>query len=248
DIHDIVTPFPDTKNTPNSGPTVASRTTMVIGKLLEQAALQMKETLQAEKFLAKKYNPAAFKKAVINYLKKKGELKVLSQYQHPAEIVWDDKKYEGDAYPTFAWAVYAAETSTNILTYETKVENFVTVQEVGRVVNKILAEGQIEGGVAQAIGYALYEKVHYQEGRVLNNRLANYVIPTAGDLPPTQVHFLEWNKKYGPGGAKGIGELPMDGTAPAILNAICNALNVQLDTIPLLPEDLLKKVEASHGK
>ena len=71
---------------------------------------------------------------------------------------WDDEKYQGDAYGTYAWAVYVAEVTVDTTTYETHVDDFVAVQEVGRVINPVLAAGQIEGGVAQAIGFALYEE------------------------------------------------------------------------------------------
>ena len=86
------------------------------------------------------------------YIKTFGPLKSFSQYQPPPNVRWDDEKYQGDAYGTYAWAVYVAEISVDPLTYEAHVDDFVAVQEVGRVINPVLAAGQIEGGVAQAIG------------------------------------------------------------------------------------------------
>jgi CO/xanthine dehydrogenase Mo-binding subunit len=246
-VSEILTPLPDTREAPNSGPTVASRTTMIIGKLLQTAAEKLMAQLQEKKLLQQKFTSQQMKKAIQKYASKSADNNIMVQYQHPEDIIWDDKTYQGDAYPTFAWAVYAAETTTDTLTYQSKVDNFVAVQEIGRVMNRILAEGQIEGGVAQAIGYTLYEKVIAKEGRMLNNRMANYIIPSAMDLPLTQVVFLEWNKKYGPRGAKGIGELPMDGTAPAILNALGNAFDREFHTIPLLPEDLMNTVENNNA-
>jgi len=109
------------------------------------------------------------------------------------------------------------------------------------VMHPVLAKGQIEGGVAQGIGYALYEKCMWKNGRMMNNQMTNYIMPTSADLPPIHVHFEEVPSIHGPGGAKGIGELPMDGPAPAILNAIENATGVAFNTIPLLPEDIFER-------
>ncbi len=124
------------------------------------------------------------------------------------------------------------------LTYEAHVDDFIAVQEVGRVINPVLAAGQIEGGVAQGIGFTLFENVVWQNGRMANNQMTNYIIPTPADIPPIRVHFAENPYAYGPGGAKGIGELPMDGPAPAILNAIENATGVSFNEVPLMPEAL----------
>jgi CO/xanthine dehydrogenase Mo-binding subunit len=113
------------------------------------------------------------------------------------------------------------------------------VQEVGRVINPVLASGQIEGGVAQAIGFTLFENVVWQNGRMANNQMTNYIIPTAADIPRIRVYFEENPYAFGPGGAKGIGELPMDGGAPAILNAIENATGLGFNHVPLMPEALM---------
>jgi CO/xanthine dehydrogenase Mo-binding subunit len=123
------------------------------------------------------------------------------------------------------------------------VDDFVAVQEVGRVLHPVLAAGQIEGGVAQAIGYALYENVVWQDGRMLNAQMTNYIMPTSVDVPPIRVHFEENPYPFGPGGAKGIGELPMDGPAPAILNAIEYATGASLTRIPVTPEILMDALE-----
>ena len=126
-----------------------------------------------------------------------------------------------------------------------RVDDFVAVQDVGKVVHPILAAGQIEGGVAQAIGFTLYENVVWQNGRRINNQMTNYIIPTAADIPPIRVFFEEMPYAYGPAGAKGIGELPMDGPAPAILNAIEHATGVAFDHVPLTPEALAEKLGES---
>ena len=227
---------PDTANVPNSGPTVASRTCMIVGKLVESAVLGLKQTLVGSGLLKDQFMQTEFQKACGEYIAKFGPLKSTSQYQPPPGVRWDDEKYEGDAYGAFAWAVYVAEISYEPLTYEAHVEDFVAVQEVGRVINPTLAAGQIEGGIAQAIGYTLYENVVWRNGRMLNSQMTNYIMPTAADLPPIRVYFEENPYAFGPGGAKGIGELPMDGPAPAILSAIENATGVSFTSIPLMPE------------
>ncbi|MCU1265997.1 MAG: aerobic-type carbon monoxide dehydrogenase, large subunit CoxL/CutL-like protein [Acidobacteria bacterium] len=236
---------PDTHNVPNSGPTVASRTCMVVGKLIESAVLGMKQTLMGSGLLAEDYSSADFQQACVEYLKQFGPLKSLSKYQPPPGIIWDDEKYQGDAYGAFAWAVYVAEVTVDMLTYEARVDDFVAIQEVGRVINPILAAGQIEGGVAQAIGFTLFENVVRQNGRMANGQMTNYIMPTAADIPPIRVYFEENPYAYGPAGAKGIGELPMDGPAPAILNAIENATGVSFNHIPLMPEALMEKLSGA---
>jgi len=233
---------PDTGHVPNSGPTVASRTSMVVGKLVESAVTGLKQTLIGSGLLPAQYAEADFKKACAEYLAKFGSLKTSATYQPPPNIYWDDEKYQGDAYGAYAWAVYVAEVSYDELTYEAHVEDFVAMQEVGRVLNPVLAAGQIEGGVAQAIGYTLFENVVWKDGRMANNQMTNYIIPTPADIPPIRVYFEENPYAYGPGGAKGIGELPMDGAAPAILNAIENATGVSFNAIPLMPESLMMKM------
>jgi CO/xanthine dehydrogenase Mo-binding subunit len=227
---------PDTANVPNSGPTVASRTCMIVGKLVESAVLGLKQTLVGSGLLKDQFTQAEFQKACADYIAKFGPLKSFSQYQPPPNVHWDDEKYQGDAYGAFAWAVYVAEVSYDPLTYEARVDDFVAVQEVGRVINPVLAAGQIEGGIAQAIGMTLYENVVWQNGRMANGQMTNYIMPTAADIPPIRVFFEENPYAFGPAGAKGIGELPMDGPAPAILNAIENATGMSFNQIPLMPE------------
>jgi CO/xanthine dehydrogenase Mo-binding subunit len=231
---------PDTSLVPNSGPTVASRTSMVVGKLVESAVMGLKQTLLGSGLLSPEYKESDFKKACAEYLLKFGSLKTSSTYQPPPNVHWDDEKYQGDAYGAYAWAVYVAEVSFDELTYEARVEDFVALQEVGRVLNPVLAAGQIEGGVAQAIGFTLFENVVWKDGRMANNQMTNYIIPTPADIPPIRVYFEENPYAYGPGGAKGIGELPMDGAAPAILNAIENATGINFNHVPLMPERLME--------
>jgi CO/xanthine dehydrogenase Mo-binding subunit len=131
-------------------------------------------------------------------------------------------------------------------TFEISVDDFVAVQEVGKVINPVLAGGQIEGGVAQAIGWALYEQVAWREGRMVNAQMTNYIMPTSMDIPPIRVFFEEQPYAHGPRGAKGIGELPMDGPAPAIANAVAHATAADPRAIPLTPESLMHLLETAR--
>src|SRR5438270_2849177 len=236
---------PDTALVPNSGPTVASRTCMIVGKLVESAALALRSTLLQSGHLAEEYSEQDFRQACASYIEQRGALKCTSNYSPPPGIFWDDDKYQGDAYAAYAWAVYVAEVSVDTRTCETRVEDFVAVQEVGRVINPVLAAGQIEGGVAQGVGFALYEDVVWREGRMVNSQMTNYIMPTSADLPRIRVHFEEAPYAHGPSGAKGIGELPIDGPAPAIVNAIENATNISVNRIPVTPEVLMQAMEGA---
>ena len=235
---------PDTRDVPNSGPTVASRTGMVVGKLVASAARGVEQTLFAAGLLASAYTPEEFRAACREYIAARGQLRSMVRYEQPANIYWDDEQYRGEAYSAFAWAVYVAEVSVDLSTYTVTVNDFVALQEIGRVLNPVLARGQIIGGVAQGIGFALYEKVEWRDGRMQNGQMTNYIMPTSADVPPIRVFFEERGNTHGAYGAKGIGELPMDGPAPAILNAIEDALGIPFDSIPLLPEELFDAISA----
>ena len=230
---------PDTQQVPNSGPTVASRTVMVVGKLVQSAALGIKQTLISSNLLSESYTAEEFRAACQHYVSEHGQFRSWSRYEAPDGIFWDDQKYRGEAYAAFAWAVYIAEVTVDLTTYGVSVDDFVALQEVGRVLHPLLARGQIIGGVAQGIGFSLYEKVVWQNGRMQNGQMTNYIMPTSADLPPIRVFFEELGNIYGVYGAKGIGELPMDGPAPAIVNAVEDALGIHFDSVPLLPEDIM---------
>jgi CO/xanthine dehydrogenase Mo-binding subunit len=245
DTADVEIVQPDTAHVPDSGPTVASRTCMVVGRLVETAALALKHALIDAGLLRVVYTRAEFQTACERYVDRFGALRETSRYTPPQGLRWDDEKYMGDAYGTYGWAVYVAEVSVDTRTWETRVDDFVAVQEVGKVINPTLATGQIEGGVAQGIGWALYEDVVWREGRMANAQMTNYIMPTSMDLPSIRVHFEEVPYAHGPGGAKGIGELPMDGPAPAIFNAVANATGVDVTSLPLTPERLMERMEAS---
>ena len=233
---------PDTAAVPNSGPTVASRTSMVIGRLVERAARELKEKICSATGLSSDASREIFAASMLNYLASSGPIRTRAQYQEPAGIFWDDQHYRGDAYGAYSWATYVAEVTVDTVTGEIQVDRFTAAQEVGRVLNPVLAAGQIEGGIVQGLGFALLEKIVWHEGAMLNNQMTNYIIPTALDVPPIEILFEEIPYEHGAMGAKGIGELPMDGPAPAIINAVENALGIGFDHVPVTPEDVLDRL------
>ena len=243
DVDDIDVVQPDTALVPNSGPTVASRTCMVVGKLLESAARSIRRTLLDAGLAPEGYTRGDFQRVCRDHIERHGSLRASAQYRAPTDRKWDDEKYEGDAYGSYAWAAYVAEVSIDMTTFEVHVDDFVAVQEIGKVIHPVLASGQIEGGVAQAIGWALYEDVVWREGRMANAQMTNYIMPTSVDLPPIRVYFEEVPYPHGPAGAKGIGELPMDGPAPAIANAIAHATGADVCRLPLTPESIASLME-----
>ncbi len=245
---DVEIAQPDTGDVPNSGPTVASRTAMVVGKLVASAARGLEQTLTASGLLGATHTAEEFRAACRAHVAAHGQFRSLARYDQPANIFWDDKNYRGEAYSAFAWAVYVAEVTVDLTTYSVSVDDFVALQEVGRVLNPVLARGQIIGGVAQGIGFALYEKVEWRNGRMQNGQMTNYIMPTSADVPPIRVFFEELGNTHGAYGAKGIGELPMDGPAPAIVNAIEDALGIPMDSIPLLPEDIFDAMASASKR
>jgi CO/xanthine dehydrogenase Mo-binding subunit len=168
-----------------------------------------------------------------------------AKYRQPEHIEWDDEAYRGDAYGAFAWGAYVADIEVDLRTFAVRVRDFVAVQEIGRVLHETLARGQIQGGVVQALGWSLLEECKWADGALQNAQLTNYLIPTTADVPPIRVGFLEAPYPHGAGGAKGIGELPFDGVAPAVANAVASALGVDPTFVPLTPESLMDL--ALHG-
>jgi len=258
DLSCIGVETPDTSLVPNSGPTVASRTTMVMGSVLEKCAATLKGKLFAHACDIKgaKLKNLKFKgtnltsgggivmaadELVKSYVAKHGVLAVIDHFELPPHIKWDEDTYKGDAYPTYAWGCDVAEVEVDMTTFEIKVMKMWLAQDVGKAINPKMAEGQIEGGTLQALGYALMERHSVDKGRVLTNRLQTYIIPTFQDTPEMETILVEKPFEHGPMGAKGIGELPMDGGAPAIANAIANATGLRVCELPITPEVLYEQ-------
>ena len=113
------------------------------------------------------------------------------------------------------------------------------MHEIGRAIHPLLAAGQIEGGSSQGLGYALLEEVVMRDGRMANAQMTNYIMPTTLDTPPMTVRIIERPYKHGPFGAKGVGEMPIDGPAPAVINALRHA-GVVISEIPATPEKIMR--------
>jgi CO/xanthine dehydrogenase Mo-binding subunit len=188
----------------------------------------------------------AFRRVARRWLRERGPLRVEQRYRKPPEIEWDDDRYRGDAYGVFSYAACAVEVEVDLDTFETRVVKVATAQDIGKAIHPVLAAGQIEGGTLQGLGWALLEDVRWKDGRVWNHQLTNYIIPTAADAPPMEVDIVEIPYSRGPHGAKGVGELPMDAPAPAVIAAIAHATGVRLDEIPATPERLSRGWMAMH--
>lgn len=231
EVHDV-----DTDEVPDSGPTVASRTCMIVGKLLERCAREMRRRLG-------RLTPAQYHRA-------HGSFTVTMQYQPPPGLRWDDDRYAGDAYGSYAWSCNVVEVEVDPVTYEVTPVHVTAVAEVGKAIHPMMAVGQIEGGTAQGLGYALLEEVVMRDGRMANAQLTNYIIPTPMDAAPMDVTILERPYVHGPFGAKGVGEMPIDGPAPAVVNALRHC-GFDVRAIPATPERILKckmqKAECKKG-
>ena len=214
----------DTARVPDSGPTVASRTCMVVGKILERCAAEIRQKLG-------KMSPR-------QYLATYGPLVVTKEYAGPDGLYWDDDTYRGDAYGAYGWGCDVVEVERDPVTFEIRPTRITAVCEIGKAIHPILAAGQIEGGTAQGVGYALIEEVVMRDGRMANAQLTNYLVPTTLDTPEIDVAILENPYECGPYGAKGVGEMPIDGPAPAIVNAI-RSLGVDVREIPATPERVM---------
>ncbi|MEO8505115.1 MAG: xanthine dehydrogenase family protein molybdopterin-binding subunit [Acidobacteriota bacterium] len=248
---DVVFAPPDTALVPDSGPTVASRTTMIVGGLIAQVASEMAERVfswwrsshsgvwMTDENGRLRPLGVTFREAARKYRQEVGGIEITRRNQPPAWQEFDDSAYRGAAYPTFSWGADVVELEVDRDTLAVMPTRVTSVCEVGRVIHPVLCAGQIEGGTLQALGYALLEEVKMEHGRYLNDRLATYIIPTIQDTPPIAVHLLERPWEGGPFGAKGVGELPMDGGAPAVAQAIENASGLIPNEIPATPERLL---------
>ena len=207
----------DTSLVPDSGPTVASRTAMIVGRLIQEAATELRDRANREPL----------------------PLRVEKTYVQPDSIHWDEATYRGDAYPVYAWSCTIADADVDMTTGEVRVTDLVTAVDCGKALHPVMAEGQVEGGSLQAVGWATIEEIKMKDGGYQNDRLATYLIPTALDAPRIRTILVENPYSRGPFGAKGIGELPMDGPAPAIIAAIHDATGVWLDEVPATPEKVL---------
>lgn len=257
---DVVFAPPDTARVPDSGPTVASRTTMIVGATIGRAVAELVGRVtswweSAEggdggggggggwsvadgELRAPGAESVPFRQAARDFLAAGGDGAVTVRHRPPDWQQFDDATYQGAAYPAFGWGCDVVEVAVDPDTLAVTPVAVTAVCEVGRALHPVLCAGQIEGGTLQAIGWALTEEVKVEDGRYLNDRLATYIIPTARDAPRLTIELLERPWEGGPFGAKGVGELPMDGAAPAAMQAIEHATGIAVRAIPATPERL----------
>jgi CO/xanthine dehydrogenase Mo-binding subunit len=222
----------DTSLVPNSGPTVASRTAMVVGGLVIGATRGLKKSVEER-------TGQPFSASYREYAELNGPLRVDQRFEAYEGINFDDVTYRGDAYPCFGWACAVVELDVDLDTGEVRVRSVVSADDIGRVIHPVLAEGQVEGGTLQAVGYATIEEIKLDNGRYMNDRLATYLIPTALDAPRITAILVEKPFSGVPHGAKGVGELPMDVVAPAVVAAIHDATGVWIHELPATPERIV---------
>jgi CO/xanthine dehydrogenase Mo-binding subunit len=240
---------PDTSKVPNSGPTVASRTALIVGGLLERAGRQLRERIiaTAGKMPASR---EALSRVAVRVCGDGDVVRFEAEYQKPPEIVWDEDAYKGDAYGVYSYAAAAVDLEIDKRTFEVTVRRVTTAQDIGKAINPLLVEGQIIGGMVQGLGYALLENCVYRDGMMQNAQLTNYIIPTSLDVPRFDVVLVEEPYSHGPSGAKGIGELPMDVPGPAVAAAILHAMGLFVPELPILPEKLcaaMQSRDAAHA-
>lgn len=216
-ISQVLYDRPDTDKVPDSGPTCASRSIMVVGYLLQEAAKKLKN------------------------IWKSGEVQEAVQgYHHPEQFSWNQEQFKGDAYPSYGWGINVIEVTVDPITYEVTVLGIWTIYDVGVPIDRRIVEGQVHGGMVQALGYAGLEKLQVSNGRFLQGNMADYVIPTAVDYPKIHTEFLEDPYEFGPFGAKGAGELVFDGAAPAYAMAVEQAIGMRIYQIPVTPEYIME--------
>jgi CO/xanthine dehydrogenase Mo-binding subunit len=219
-VENIIYENPDTDRVPDSGPTVASRTTMIVGKLLKDAAMELKERWNEE-----------------------NEFVVTKRYKQPDYIKWDEQNIKGDAYPTYSWGVNVVEVEIDSLTFEVDVVGTWAVFDVGRAIDERIMRGQMEGGVVQGLGYGTLEVMDAIRGRLLQKTITDYIIPTSMDFGKIECRLLDNPYEDGPFGAKGAGELTLVGAAPALAAAVVNATGIDINKLPVIPEYLMEMME-----
>lgn len=248
----------DTDYVPDSGPTVASRGTVIAGNATVMAVEIIKEkirnTLAQQKWFKKnaeliyedekirlKNNPeveVSFEEAVKLTFSNCDNLYGNGWWAAP-KLVWNWEKGQGDAYFNYVYGACGCEVEVDLDTGKTKIIRFLAVHDVGTALNIEEVYGQICGGVAMGIGYSLMEEVKLRDGRIQNTNLDSYLLPTAMDIGSIEPVILQEHSAIGPLGAKGLGEPVTSIVAPAITNAISDALGTQILELPADLEHVL---------
>lgn len=220
---------PDTARVPDSGPTVSSRSIMVVGELLRRAAVKLRNVWEDGK-----------------------EQEVEEHYEHPDFVIpYIETKFEGDAYPAYSWGVNIIEVEIDMLTGTPNILGVYGNYDVGTPIDRNILMGQLEGGLLQGVGFASQERIPYDKnGCIRNHTMADYLIPTSLDVPELKCLIHVEKYPYGPYGAKGAGEIPLVGAAPAYLQAVEQALgdDVRLNSVPFVLEDIINVISMEKIK
>jgi CO/xanthine dehydrogenase Mo-binding subunit len=240
----------DTAIVPDSGPSVASRTTLMVGNAIIDAAEKLRRTMAevAAALLDVRAGEIAFVDGRVGTPERsvpfadvafecwKRNVNMAADGWYAAPVTTFDENGQGDAYAVFSYATQVAEVEVDTETGQVRLLRVTAVHDVGRVLNPLTLEGQIQGGVLQGVGMALYEKMVTDGGRIVTPDFGTYIIPTAMDAPRIEAHFVEDPYSKGPFGAKGVGETPAMPGAVAVANAVAHALGVRFYELPLTAE------------
>ena len=239
----------DSSRVPDSGPTVASRGTTMSGLAVidaaeklwkriakvagilniaeEEISVRLDEIAQA--FWMRNLDPA------------------VEGWAAAAPVSWDPETGLGDTYFVYSYATHIAEVEVDVTTGEVSVEDFVAIHDSGKIINHQLATGQVEGGIAQGLGFALMEEIRQENGELSAKGFTTYRIPTVRDMPShAHVDFVEALYSKGPYGAKGLGEVPLMAAHAAVSRAVAHAINTAITTYPLSPEQVKRNVALSQ--
>jgi CO/xanthine dehydrogenase Mo-binding subunit len=251
----------DTDVVPDSGPTVASRTTVVSGNAIIDACRKITARLSeaARSLLGEDavYDPAtrsasgagrklAFNDLVAACFERRIGLAATGWYAVP-ECRLDEETGQGKAYYEYSFATDIAEVIIDTVTGRIEVTSFAAIHDSGKIVNRLTAVGQVEGGIAQGLGLALYERYKQAGGCLRSTDLSTYLLPTALDVcDDIRVEFIEALSSDGPFGAKGLGEPAIIPVAAAVANAVSNALGIRVTELPVDPELVTGPSDRSH--
>ncbi len=241
----------DTSRVPDSGPTVASRGTMMSGLAILDAAKKLRariESVAADHGISVEDIPSRWDEIASAFWLNNLDPAV-EGWARTEPVSWDPETGLGDVYPVYAYATHIAEVEVDLVTGESDLIDFVAVHDSGTILNRTLATGQVQGGVAQGVGFALMEEIPQRDGVLIVNGLTTYRLPTIRDVALNMgVDFVEAEFPAGPFGAKGIGEVPLMAAHAAVAGAVSQAVGAQATRYPLDPDGvagLLRQSEAS---
>lgn len=252
DVDNVTIINSDTKYTKDSGTAAASRQTyntgnavMIAGKKLHDNILKAlnKENIDLHETITKDILQRAYKIAINNGI----ELKCEGYFKADTTSV-DMETGQGNPYWPYSFGIQKAVVEVDDETGKVDVLELTACHDSGKIINPDMAEAQIQGGSSMGLGYALMEEIEFNNGIIKNKNFSDYIIPTSLDVPFIKTAFNEDVEMSGPFGAKGLGEPALIPTAPAILNAIYDAVGVRLYEIPATCERVLKAIKNKEGQ